>query len=133
MKSLEQLNREINRALRATNRVALDVASSTLHDRQAALNEITQALAHIDALQRILIAQDASLEYHFDPDREPTAAMETIAGLVEAADKHLQSGRRTEAIAVLQSACDLEPPPLVYEMLEKRLNELKRGTEPRPC
>ena len=80
----------------------------------------------------MVIAEDSSLEYHFESDREPTAAMKTIAELVEAADSHLESGKRAEAIAVLQSACDLEPPPLVYEMLEKRLYDLKRDLEPPP-
>lgn len=131
MKSLEDLNREINRALRAANRVAVDVASSSLQDRKAALHEITQALAHIDKLQRMIVAQDPDLEYHFDPDKEPTPTMKSIADLVEAADRHIAEGRQAEAVEILQRACDLEPPPLVYEMIEKRLKGLNAEASPR--
>ncbi len=125
MKQLEEINREINRALRAANQVAVDVASSPLRDRNAALHEITQALAHIDTLQRMVVAEDPSLEYHFEPNREPTSAMKKISSLVETADNLIRDGKRAEAAEALQRARDLEPPPLVYEMIERRLEELK--------
>jgi RHS repeat-associated protein len=44
----------------------------------------------------------------------------------QAAEEFIQSGRLGEAVASLEHARDLEPPPLVYEMIEKRLGEIKR-------
>lgn len=129
MKTLEELNREINYALRVTNQVAVDVAASSLRERRAALNEITEALVHLDALQRILVADDPSLEYHFDPDRKATPAMKRIAELVESADRLVESEQFSEAAAMLQSACDLQPPPLVYETIAKRLEDVRSKQE----
>jgi hypothetical protein len=106
--------------------VAVGLPSSSLQDRESALEEVSQALVHLDALQRIIVAQDPSLEYHFDPQRARTPAMKTIAEHVQAAEEFIQSGRLGEAVASLEHARDLEPPPLVYEMIEKRLGEIKR-------
>jgi hypothetical protein len=126
MKTLDEINRSINRALRAANQVAVEVAASPLNNRAAAIQEITQALAHIDALQRMLVADDPSLEYHFDPGRGPTPAMTRVRDLVECAEKHVEAGQLNAAAEALQRACDLEPPPLVYETIAKRLEEVKR-------
>lgn len=124
MKSLDQLNRELNRALRVTNRVVVDVAASSLRDRTAAVQDLTQALVHLENVYRMIVAEDPSLEYHFDPDREPSATMRTIASLVKEADTYTSNGNITEAVKLLEQARDMEPPPLVYEIVEKKLKAL---------
>lgn len=125
MKTLDEINRAINRLLRGTNQVAVAVAASPLTNRAAALREIAEALTRIDGVQRILIAEEPNLEYHFDSERKATPAMIRVAELIDSADKCLESGRFDEAAEILQRACDLEPPVLVYETLAKRLEEVR--------
>lgn len=127
MTNLKELNRAVNRALRVLNSIAVDVASSSLTERNVALDEITQALVHVDKLQRLVFASDPSLEYHFDASRAPTPAMKEVSDLVEAAERYMQQGNVAAACDALERACDLEPPPLAYEMIEKRLIGLRRS------
>lgn len=127
MSNLEELNRAVNRALRALNGIAVSVTSSSLPDRNAALQEITQALAHVDALQRLIVVSNPDLEYHHDPNRPPSPLMRTIADLVEAAENDRQQGNVSAAEVALKRALAMEPPPLAYEMIEKRLDSLEKG------
>ena len=124
MTTLSDLNRALNRALRVTNRVAVDEAASSLRDLAAAVKEITQALEHLENLYRFIVAEDPNLEYHFDPDRAPSETMKAIANLVKEADTCTNDGKPTEAVKLLQQARDMEPPPLVYEIIEKKLKAL---------
>ncbi len=125
MTALEELNRAVNRALRALNALALRTASSALPDRDAGLREITQALAHVDSLQRLIVAADPGLEYHHDPNRPPSRIMREIANVVEEAEKQVRAGNVARAMEMLQRAQSMEPPPLAYESIEKRLMSLK--------
>jgi hypothetical protein len=126
MNGLDEINRAVNRALRALNEVAVSIGSSSLSDRNVALGEITEALAHVDKLQALLYSFDPSLEYHYEPNRPPTRTMKEISDLVEAGERHAQAGNVTAAIEAFERARDLEPPPLPYEMIEKRLSSLRR-------
>lgn len=124
MPSLTDLNRALNRALRMTNLVAVDVAASSFRERAAAVTEVTQALVHLENLYRLIIAEDPSLEYHFDPDRKPSATMRAIIKMVKKADTYTADGNIPEATKLLQQVRDMEPPPLVYEIIEKKLKAL---------
>lgn len=125
MNELEKLNRSVNRSLRELNGIAVAVSSSLWTDRKAALHEVIQALAHLDAVQRLIYTSDPKLEYHFDPNRPPTHAMTMLAQLVDKAEDQARNGDVPGAKQALQRALELEPPPLAYETIEKRLNELK--------
>ena len=127
MTDLENLNRAVNRALRELNAVAVGVASAPLGDRKGALAQITQALAHVDALQRSIYTADPSLEYHYDPNRPPTESMNKVADLVDAAEAQVAKGDVRGALETLHHALQLEPPPLAYETIEKRLKSLQGG------
>ena len=127
MSNLEELNRAVNRALRALNGIAVSVASSSLPDRTVALQEITQALAHVDSLQRLIVVSDPGLEYHYDPNRPPSRIMRTINDLVEAAEHHIRQGDVSAAQEILQRVQEMEPPPLPYEAIEKRLKSLRKN------
>lgn len=129
MNDLEALNRAVNRALRALNGIAVRVASLSLPEHSAALQEITQALAHIDALQRLIVAADPDLEYHYDPNRPPSRIMKTITDLVEAAEHHIRRGDVSAAEEILQRVQEMEPPPLPYEAIEKRLKSLRENKQ----
>lgn len=109
------------------NGIAVQVPSSGIRDRKAALQEITHALARIDALQRLLVASDADLEYHLDPNRPPTRAMKEILGLVEAAENHVRQGNLSAAEEILRRAQEKEPPLLVYETIAKRIDSIRRS------
>ena len=125
MSDLDKINKAINRSLRILNGIAVTVASSSQLDRDAALREITEALARINALQRLVVTCDPALEYHYDPNRPPSPTMKAIGDLVEAAETHVQQGNFAAAEELLRRAQDMEPPPLAYEMIEKRLNSLR--------
>jgi len=125
MSKLEELNRSVNRVLRALNSLAVSVASSSLADRSSALDEVTQALEHVNELQRRIVASDPTLEYHHDPHRPPTKAMKAIADLVEEAEQLAKKGDAKAAEEALKRACAMEPPPLAYEMIEKRIRTLR--------
>jgi hypothetical protein len=131
MSDLEQLNRAINRSLRILNGIAVSVSSSSLPDRDRALHEITQALAHVDALQRFVVASDPALEYHYDPNRPPSPTMKALADLVETAEAHVRQGNVSAAEEALRRAQEMEPPPLAYEMIAKRLASLRTGKHSR--
>jgi hypothetical protein len=124
MSSAEEINRLVNRGLRVLNEVAVKVAASRLADRKLALNESTEAVTHLTALQRLIVREDPSLEYHYDPKREPTIFMKKIGSLVDEAEALLRAGKTDDAACVLRRARDLEPPPLTYEMLSKKLESL---------
>lgn len=130
MTDLEELNRAINRTLRALNGIAIRAPLSGLKDSKAALREITEAVAHLDALQRMVVASDEGLEYHFDPRRPPTRSMKEIADLVESAEDHVRRGKILAAEDMLRRAQEKEPPPLVYEAIAKRLDSI-RGNQQR--
>jgi len=67
------------------------------------------------------------LEYHFDPDRAPTAFMREVQRLERESQEALANGNRLLATQKLNEALCLEPPPLTYEVLERRRNELSRS------
>lgn len=131
MSQLEEINRAINRSLRMLNGIAVSLTVSSLSDRKAALQEITQALAHLDALQRLVVAAAPTLEYHYDPNRAPSPTMKAIADLVETAEAHVRQGNMPAAEDALRRAQEMEPPPLAYEMIEKRLTSLRTGKKNR--
>jgi hypothetical protein len=98
-----------------------------LPDRNLALGEITEALTHVDKLQSLVFAADPELEYHHDPNRAPSRIMKEVAALVEAAERHLAEGNAAAAERTFQRACEMEPSPLAYETIEKRLNALRKS------
>lgn len=124
MKELERLNRDVNRALRELNGIAVAVSSATLANRKGALHEAAEALVHLDNLQRLIYASDPTLEYHYDPDRPATDAMAALARVVDEAEKQIKDGDISLAVKTLQLALEMEPPPLAYESIQKRLQSL---------
>jgi len=51
--------------------------------------------------------------------------MREIANVVEEAEKQVRAGNVARAMEMLQRAQSMEPPPLAYESIEKRLMSLK--------
>jgi hypothetical protein len=124
MTNFDELNRSVNRALRELNKIAVCVASSSIERRNEATRAITQALAHLDSLQQCIISSAPDLEFHYDPNREPSRLMRVITDLAEVAESHVQQGNTKAATEAFLQLMDMEPPPLIYEMIEKRLASL---------
>jgi Flp pilus assembly protein TadD len=125
--NLDELNKAINRALRLLNGIAVNVPS-VAPKNDAALAEIVGAVERMYNLQRLVVALRPDLEYHSDPAKPPTRVMKDLAELLEEAETHIRAGNLAAADEVLKRACDLEPPPLAYEQIEKRLRSLRSGT-----
>ncbi len=89
-----------------------------------ATEKLVEALTAISDAQKSLFASNPELEFHFDPGREPTAFMREIERLGREADSALAKGDRQLAQRKLTEALALEPPPLAYEVIEKRLRAL---------
>ena len=124
MTNFDELNRSVNRVLRELNKIAVCVASSSIERRNEATHAITLALAHMDSLQRYIILSAPDLEYHYDPDREPSRLMRVMADLAETAESYVQQGNTKAATEAFLQLMNMEPPPLIYEMIEKRLASL---------
>lgn len=125
MTTLADLNRLVNRSHRALNEVALRAVECTLADRQTAMDHLTNAMESLMRFQRCITKQDPSLEYHHDPQRAPTEFMRSIAGTVARADSALAVGDVSAAAGLLKDALDMEPPPLAYEIISKKLGALR--------
>lgn len=124
MDAPEELNRKLNRALRHANLAAATVANLRAELGQSLLDKLTNVIVELSAAQQSLFAEHPELEWHLETDRAPTTFMRRIQSLAEDAQRSLETGSKVAAVAKLQEALLLEPPPLQYEILEKRRNEL---------
>jgi len=122
-----ELNRRLNRAARFANLAAVAVADGGSPVSKALTEKLVDVLAEIDAIQRDLIGKSPELEYHYEADRAPTAYMRQLQQLDREAQEALANGNRALAMHKLNEALALEPPPLPYEILEKRRNEIARS------
>ena len=120
--SLDELNRSLNRSLRTLNNAANTFAKSSLADRMIAVDEIAQALELIMGVQKRVIREDPNLEYHHDPKRAPTDFMRKVESAMQSADAALQAGDEASARKWFARALSMEPPPLAYEVIAKRLS-----------
>lgn len=121
------LNRRLNRAARLANLAAVSVASGGAPVTKTLTAKLVDVLAEINTVQQSLIRGNPDLEYHSDPERPPTAFMLSIQQLEREADSAIAQGDRALAVRKLDEALALEPPPLAYEVLEKRRNEISRS------
>lgn len=86
--------------------------------------EIIGAIERVHNLQRLIVSIAPDLEYHSDPAKPPTPAMKRLAAILDKAETHIHSRDVGAAQEALKSALALEPPPLAYEQIEKRLKSL---------
>ena len=126
--TLDALNRRINHVLRLLNGIAVSVPSLLRkNDSDVALRELVEAIEHVHNLQRMIVGIEPGLEYHSDPAKAPTAAMKKLADILRSAETHIRAGNTQAAEEAFKAALELEPPPLAYEQIEKRLNSLRSG------
>ena len=119
-----ELNRRLNRAARFANLAAVTVANGGSPISKALTEKLVAVLAEITAVQKSLVQRHPDLEYHFDPQRPPSAFMREVQRLGLEAQTAIAKGDRNLAILRINEALALEPPPLAYEILEKRRNEI---------
>ena len=124
MATPEELIRKLNRVTRHLNDAAVEVAPLKSELKLDVIPILVSAISEVIEALHTLFAQHPHLEYHFDPDREPTEFMRRVQQLAEDAEKALASGSKSTAIDKLQEALSLEPPSLAYEVLEKRRDEI---------
>ena len=122
-----ELNRRLNRAARFANLAAVAVADGGLPAFTTLTAKLVNVLAEITSVQQSLIRTNPELEYHSDPGRPATAFMREIQKLDREAQVALAMGDVALATRKLSEALDREPPPLVYEILEKRRDEISRS------
>jgi len=122
-----ELNRRLNRAARFANLAAVAVADGGGSHSKSLTEKLVGALAEIADAQQSLFRAHPELEYHFDPDRAPTAFMRVVQRLERESEEALAAGNHVLAARKLNDALALEPPPLAYEVLERRRNELSRS------
>lgn len=121
-----ELNRRLNRAARFANLAAVAVADGGGHFKRLT-EKLVGVLAEIADAQQVLFRTNPELEYHFDPNRPPTAFMREIQRLERESQEALAAGNPLLAAQRLTDALALEPPPLPYEVLERRRNEVSRS------
>lgn len=126
---LEEVNRALNRSLRSLSDAANSVSRSNLESRMEAVDEIARALELVMQVQQRVFRQDSSLEYHHDPQRPPTEFMRKIASAVEASESALRDGKKDTAKEWLEQALAMEPSPLAYESIAKRLSLIERESD----
>lgn len=131
MPSLDELGRLLSRALRAANDVAVILPVSPLLERKAALDAVVEAVVQLTKAQDLLVKQEPSLEYHYDPTRPPSQLMKMVAELRKQAESNLAQGKIADAAQLLQQAREMEPPPLTYESITKQLDALREQTKTR--
>jgi hypothetical protein len=119
-----ELNRRLNRAARLVNLAAVTVADGGGSPSKSLTEKLVGVLAEIADAQHSLFRTHPELEYHFDPDRAPTAFMRTVQRLERESEEALAAGNRALAAQKINEALGLEPPPLAYEVLERRRNEM---------
>jgi hypothetical protein len=124
MEELDRINRAVCRSLRELNDIAVRVSSSSWANRKGALNEVAEALVHLNAMQRLIYTDHPNLEYHFDSERPATDAMKALERVLDEAEKHIKTGNVSLAVRSLEQALGMEPPPLTYESIQKRLKSL---------
>jgi hypothetical protein len=117
-----ELNRRLNRAARVVNLAAVSVAEVAV--TKALTKKLVETLAEINDAQLALFQSNPELEYHFDPARAPTAFMREVQGLEREAEAAFAQGNGPLARQKFDEALGLEPPPLAYEAIEKRLRQL---------
>ena len=122
-----ELNRTLNRAARFANLAAVTVANGGVEVSKNLVEKLVEVLAEIDAVQRALVRDNPELEYHFESDRAPSAFMREVQRFGREAEQAMAHGDHSLAIQKLNQALALEPPPLAYEILEKRRNEIARS------
>jgi hypothetical protein len=94
-----------------------------------AVDEIARALELLMQVQQRVFRQDSSLEYHHDPQRSPTEFMKKISSAVEASESALRDGKKEAAKEWLERALAMEPSPLAYEAISKKLEKIKRESD----
>ncbi len=122
-----ELNRKLNRAARFANLAAVTVANGGSPVSKAITAKLVDVLAEIKTVQQSLVRGNPELEYHFDAQRPATRFMRQVQQLHADAEAAFASGDRDLALRKLDEALTLEPPPLAYEVLEKRRNEISRS------
>jgi hypothetical protein len=126
MSDPDQLIRLVNRALRLLDEIAGTVIRSNLQERDAATKASVNSLDSMMRLQEFLVSEFPDLDYHYDSNKPPTLFMTAITQLIVEADSYEKKGKIADAIRVLEIASSLEPPPLPYEVLSKRLLALRK-------
>lgn len=122
-----ELNRKLNRAARFANLAAVAIAEGGDAGSRSLTEKLVGVLAEIANAQQQLFRTNPEHEYHFDPDRAATPFMQQVQRLERESQEALGAGNRQLAVQKLNDALALEPPPLAYEVLERRRNELSRS------
>ncbi len=122
---MEQINKLSNRALRELNGLAVKIGQAHDADKESGLRLITQAVANVMKFQELLYRRFPEFEFHYDPDRPPTKFMRDVAEGTKLAETLAARGEADKAISQYESVRSLEPPPLTYDLLTKRIKQLR--------
>lgn len=127
MPALRPVSQLLNRALRAANDLAVRIASEGALEAQKLelLGRVTSALELLTSVQGALAQLDPDSEFHYDSSRPATGFMLEVKQLIAQAEALAARGSSAEAVACFERARDLEPPPLTYELITKRLQNLR--------
>ncbi len=120
VRALECVSRPIDRAMQA-------LAASELPGRQDMMSELGAVLEQIKHLRAPLIAANPDADYHHDKSIPPTPYMQRLFDLHAESETALDDGNALLAATFLNEALGLDPPPIVYEMIERKRDEILAG------
>ena len=120
IRALERISRHIDRAMQA-------LAASQLPERKDMMSELGAVLEQIRHLRKPLIAACPDADYHHDKSIPPTPYMQRLFDLHTESEMALDDGNALLAVAILNEALGLDPPPIVYEMIERKRDEILAG------
>jgi len=127
MDDLGALNRLLNRCARDLNDAAVAITKTEAEEVRSCVALLVGAIAKVTEIQAKIFRIEPELEYHYDPNRKPTAYMRELANLAESAKAAERKGDLETARRHLVTAMALEPPALTYEALSRALSGLSQS------
>lgn len=129
MTDFEQTNRLLNRAERVVDELAQELATLPFNAKEQSLRRLAEALELLGKVKKTIIQHDPSLEYHFNDEMPATKYMSEIHSYVAEADRLMESKDFESAISLLKEALKMEPPPIIYEALVKKLDRAESNRQ----
>lgn len=126
---ISELNREVNKALRAVNSLGVAVAGLRFGRVKENLGIIGEAMDALSKLQARIFEAQPELEFHHDENRADTEYMATYREHLRNAASYHASGDVSASIKALHKALEMEPPPLPYEIVIKEIERVTASAE----
>ena len=126
--------RALSRASRHIDRAAQALIAADVPDGQELVAALATVLDAVKCAHAKIVAADPDLDYYDDTVSDDTASndqaraatpyMQQLLALQEVGAAACAQGDRLFAAALLTEALTLDPPPIVYERIEKRRDEI---------